>query len=81
MALLVCVPIGLLSAIYLSEYARTRVRKVVKPVLELLAGIPTVVYGFFALTFVTPLLQDIWFFGDPPGVFSARLGRAGDGRS
>jgi phosphate transport system permease protein len=70
-ALLVCVPIGLLSAIYLSEYARTRVRKVVKPVLELLAGIPTVVYGFFALTFVTPLLQDIWFWGDPPGVFSA----------
>ena len=70
-ALLVCVPIGLLSAIYLSEYARTGVRKVVKPVLELLAGIPTVVYGFFALTFVTPLLQDVWFFGDPPGVFSA----------
>jgi phosphate transport system permease protein len=65
------VPIGLLSAIYLSEYARTRVRKVMKPVLELLAGIPTVVYGFFALTFVTPLLQDVWFWGDPPGVFSA----------
>jgi phosphate transport system permease protein len=70
-ALAVCVPIGLLSAIYLSEYANRRVRKVVKPVLELLAGIPTVVYGFFALTFVTPLLQDIWFLGDPPGVHSA----------
>jgi phosphate transport system permease protein len=70
-ALLVCVPIGLLSAIYLSEYARVRVRKVLKPAIELLAGIPTVVYGFFALTFVTPLLQDVWPFGDPPGVFSA----------
>jgi phosphate transport system permease protein len=70
-AMIVFVPIGLLSAIYLSEYARPRVRKVVKPMLELLAGIPTVVYGFFALTFVTPLLQDAWLFGEAPGVFSA----------
>jgi phosphate transport system permease protein len=56
-AMLVALPMGLLSAIYLSEYAPSRVRRVVKPVLELLAGIPTVVYGYFALLFVTPLLQ------------------------
>jgi phosphate transport system permease protein len=70
-ALALAVPVGLLSAIYLSEYALPRVRNVLKPTLELLAGIPTVVYGFFALTFVTPLLQDLWPFGDPPGVFNA----------
>jgi phosphate transport system permease protein len=70
-ALVVCIPFGLGSAIYLSEYARPRTRQILKPVLEVLAGIPTVVYGFFALTFVTPLLQDIWFVGDPPGVFNA----------
>jgi phosphate transport system permease protein len=58
-AMAVALPMGLLSAIYLSEYANTRVRRVVKPVLELLAGIPTVVYGYFALLFVTPLLQQI----------------------
>jgi phosphate transport system permease protein len=56
-AMLVALPMGLLSAIYLSEYAGARVRRVVKPVLELLAGVPTVVYGYFALLFVTPLLQ------------------------
>jgi len=56
-AMLVALPMGLLSAIYLSEYAPTRVRRIVKPVLELLAGVPTVVYGYFALLFVTPLLQ------------------------
>ncbi|MEZ5416810.1 MAG: phosphate ABC transporter permease subunit PstC [Vicinamibacterales bacterium] len=56
-ALLVAVPAGLLSAIFLSEYAPDRVRRVVKPVLEILAGVPTVVYGYFALTFVTPALQ------------------------
>ena len=56
-AMLVALPMGLLSAIYLSEYARPGVRRVVKPVLEILAGIPTVVYGYFALSFVTPLLQ------------------------
>jgi phosphate transport system permease protein len=71
-ALTVALPFGLGSAIYLSEYATPRVRGVVKPTLEVLAGIPTVVFGFFALTFVTPLLQDIWFLpGDPPGVFNA----------
>lgn len=56
-AMVVALPMGLLSAIYLSEYAPSRVRRVVKPVLEVLAGIPTVVYGYFALQFVTPLLQ------------------------
>jgi phosphate transport system permease protein len=53
-ALAVAIPLGLLSAIYLSEYAPNRVRKVVKPVLELLAGVPTIVFGYFALTFFTP---------------------------
>jgi phosphate transport system permease protein len=56
-AMLVALPAGLLCAIYLSEYAPPAVRRVVKPVLELLAGIPSVVYGYFALLFVTPLLQ------------------------
>jgi len=54
---LISIPVGLLSAIYLSEYAGSRLRGVVKPVLEILAGIPTVVYGYFALTFVTPVIQ------------------------
>lgn len=56
-AALLAVPIGLFVAIYLSEYAAPGVRRWVKPVLELLAGIPTIVYGFFALFFVTPLIQ------------------------
>jgi len=57
-ALLVAIPLGLGAAIYLAEYASPRARRVLKPVLEVLAGIPTVVYGFFALAFVTPnLLQ------------------------
>jgi phosphate transport system permease protein len=56
-AMLVALPMGLFAAIYLSEYAPSGVRRVVKPVLEILAGVPTVVYGYFALTFVTPLLQ------------------------
>jgi phosphate transport system permease protein len=59
-ALLVAVPLGLAAAIYLSEYAPARTRATLKPVLELLAGIPTVVYGYFALTFMTPLLQAIF---------------------
>jgi phosphate transport system permease protein len=58
-AMLVALPMGLLSAVYLSEYARPRTRRVVKPVLELLAGVPTVVYGYFALLFVTPMLQRV----------------------
>jgi phosphate transport system permease protein len=56
-AMVVALPMGLLSAIYLSEYADPRIRRAVKPVLEILAGIPTVVYGYFALLFVTPILQ------------------------
>ncbi|GIH29755.1 phosphate transport system permease protein [Acrocarpospora phusangensis] len=59
-AILVAVPLGLAAAIFLSEYATPRVRKIFKPVLEVLAGVPTVVFGFFALTFVTPVLKD-WF--------------------
>lgn len=59
-ALLVAVPLGLGAAMYLSEYASARARRYLKPTVELLAGVPSVVYGFFALTFVTPtLLQDI----------------------
>jgi len=57
-ALLLAVPLGLIAAIYLSEFASPRVRDTLKPALEVLAGIPTVVYGFFALLFVTPLLQN-----------------------
>jgi phosphate transport system permease protein len=56
-AMLVALPMGLLSAVYLSEYARPGFRRMVKPTLEILAGVPTVVYGYFALMFVTPLLQ------------------------
>ena len=52
-------PIGLITAVYLSEYASPRVRSVLKPALEILAGIPTVVYGFFALTVITPMLQKL----------------------
>lgn len=58
-AMLVAFPLGLMVAIYLSEYAPQRVRGVLKPILEVLAGIPTVVYGYFAVTFMTPLLQSI----------------------
>ena len=61
-------PVGLATAIYLSEYASGRVRTVAKPVLEILAGIPTVVYGYFALTFVTPLLRGVF---PTAGVFNA----------
>merc|ERR1712078_230971 len=55
----VAIPVGLLSAIYLSDYARPSVRKVLKPLLEILAGIPTVVYGFFAAITVGPFLKDV----------------------
>jgi phosphate transport system permease protein len=59
-ALIVAIPLGLLTAIYLSEYARPRIRKIVKPVLETLAGVPTIVFGYFALTFFTPdVLRDL----------------------
>jgi phosphate transport system permease protein len=56
-AAVIAIPLGLASAIYLSEYASDKMRAWLKPILELLAGIPTVVYGYFALTFVTPLLK------------------------
>ncbi len=71
--LLFAIPVGLLSAIYLSEYAQPRVRKTLKPLLEVLAGIPTVAIGFFAFSFITPLLQDVWpgFLGDEPNIFNA----------
>jgi len=61
----VAVPLGTLAAIYLSEYASHRLREVVKPLLELLSAVPTVVYGYFALLFVTPALQHVW--NDLPG--------------
>ena len=60
-AIMVAGPVGLFTAIFLSEYAPNRFRRIVKPMLEILAGIPTVVYGYFALTFVTPLLQEYLF--------------------
>ena len=58
-AMVVALPAGLLTAVYLSEYAPAGVRRLVRPVLEVLAGVPTVVYGYFALQFVTPLLQNV----------------------
>ena len=61
LSMVVAVPLGLMSAIYLSEYASPRMRSILKPSLELLAGIPTIIYGFFALTFITPeILKRIW---------------------
>ncbi|MCL7748137.1 phosphate ABC transporter permease subunit PstC [Halalkalibacter alkaliphilus] len=57
-AMFVAVPVGLMTAIYLSEYASEKVRRALKPMLEILAGIPTIVYGFFAFTFVTPILRE-----------------------
>src|SRR5699024_1905902 len=59
-AVIIAVPIGLGAAIYLSEYATEKVRRIIKPILEVLAGIPTVVYGFFAINFVNPILQSIY---------------------
>lgn len=56
---LIAIPLGLLSAVYLSEYASKKLRSLLKPILEVLAGVPTVVYGYFALTTVTPILQKI----------------------
>lgn len=59
-AMFVALPLGLGTAIYLSEYATPRARSILKPILEILAGVPTVVYGYFALTFMTPLLRGIF---------------------
>ena len=72
-AALVCAPFGLGAAIFLSEYAHDRARAFLKPTLEVLAGIPTVVYGYFALTFTTPLLQDVGFKVGPFSALSAAL--------
>jgi phosphate transport system permease protein len=72
-AMLVAMPLGLGAAIYLSEYARPRVRKTLKPALEVLAGIPTVVFGYFALLFVTPLLQDVGLDAEVFNALSAAL--------
>ena len=71
-ALLVAIPMGSLVAIYLSEYARPNVREIVKPALELLSAVPTVVYGYFALLFVTPALQKVW-----PGLLGFNMLSAG----
>ena len=68
LAMVVAVPLGLMSAIFLSEYAHPRLRAITKPILEALAGIPTVVYGFFALFFITPILRS---FSDDVGIFNA----------
>lgn len=56
-ALVVAAPLGIIIAVYLSEYASPRFRRIVKPILEILAGVPTVIYGYFALLFITPILQ------------------------
>src|SRR4030042_813905 len=56
-AIATAVPFGLLAAIYLSEYAADKIRRILKPAMEILAGIPTIIYGYFALTFITPILQ------------------------
>jgi len=63
-ALIVAIPIGLSIAIYLSEYASAKIRQTLKPILEILAGVPTVVYGYFALTLMTPLLRMIFGIGN-----------------
>lgn len=67
-ACLVAIPVGLGAAIYLSEYAPRRLRAVLKPVLEVLSGVPTIVYGYFALTFVTPLIRAVF---PETGIFNA----------
>ncbi|WP_419164872.1 phosphate ABC transporter permease subunit PstC [Candidatus Palauibacter sp.] len=67
-ASLIALPVGLATAIYLSEYASRRTRRIVKPALEILAGIPTVVYGYFAIVFVTPILRALF---PAIGVFNA----------
>lgn len=67
---LFALPVGLASAIYLSEYAGARTRNILKPILEVLAGVPTIVYGYFALTFITPILKTFL----PVGVFNAASG-------
>ena len=67
----IALPVGVLTAIYLSEYADKRIRRIVKPTLEILAGVPTIVYGFFAISFITPQIQR--FYPDT-GTFNALSG-------
>ncbi|MDN5351178.1 MAG: phosphate transport system permease protein [Clostridiales bacterium] len=69
-AMLVAVPIGLTAAMYLSEFATERTRRILKPMMELLAGIPTIVYGFFAYSFVTPILMKVIPSLEPKNVLS-----------
>ncbi len=74
LSMLIAIPFGLMSAIYLSEYASPGVRSVLKPILELLAGIPTIVYGYFALTFITPnVLKRIFPDINPYNLLSASI--------
>lgn len=72
-AAVIALPVGLLTAIFLSEYAPRRLRRILKPMLEVLAGIPTVVYGYFALTFVTPLLRTVFPEADVFNALSASI--------
>ena len=78
-ALIVAIPVGLASGIYLAEYAPSRVRKVVKPTLEVLAGIPTVAIGLFALVFLRPLAEDVLPFLEWRGPFSVGVAGAAVG--
>jgi phosphate transport system permease protein len=73
-AMLVSIPLGLGAAIYLSEYAHPRTRKVIKPILELLAGVPTIVFGYFALTFFTPEILRAVFGNGSIGIFNGLAG-------
>jgi phosphate transport system permease protein len=74
LSMIVAIPLGLMAAIYLSEYATPTVRSILKPFLELLAGVPTIVYGYFALTFITPdLLKPIFDSTRPYNILSASL--------
>jgi len=72
-AMLIAIPIGLMSAVFLSEFASDNLRKIIKPFLEVLAGIPTIVYGFFALTFITPFLKKIIPFLETTNILSPGL--------
>ena len=72
-ACIIALPVGLATAIFLSEYAPDRLRRVLKPILEVLAGIPTVVYGFFALTSVTPIIQFVYPGADVFNAASAAI--------
>ncbi|MBC8322036.1 MAG: phosphate ABC transporter permease subunit PstC [Candidatus Marinimicrobia bacterium] len=70
---LISIPFGVLTAIYLSQFASEKTRNIIKPVLEILAGIPTVVYGFFALSFITPILRSILPFTEVFNAASASI--------